>query len=133
MQNIQGKTILGLEPNVGAMICYVGNLVFSLGLIYSIAVVVTDNNNKLTRFHAFQSILCSALGMILGVFAVIGGAVAVIVDTQIGFPILTLGIGLIALVFGLYLLIKLILAAMKAYKGEIYKMPFIGGLAEKWA
>jgi len=133
MQNIQGKTALGFEPNLGALICYVGNFVCSFGLIYSIIVVATDKTNKLVRFHAFQSILFSALGIILSTVAVVGGAIAGIIDAQIGYPLLTLGIGLIAIVFGIYLFVKFILAAMKAYKGEIYKMPLIGGLAENWS
>ena len=58
MQNPSGgKTALGLDTNVGAGICYVGNVVCALGLIYSIVVLVTDKANSLVRFHAMQSIL----------------------------------------------------------------------------
>ena len=67
MQNMQGKTALGLDANVGALLCYLGNLVCALGLIYSIVVIVTDKTNKLTRFHAFQSILLTVTGIIIGI------------------------------------------------------------------
>lgn len=133
MQNLQGKTALGLDANVGALVCYIGNFVCSLGLIYSIVVVATDKTNKLTRFHAWQSILGSVLGMILGAVVGIGGAVGGIVDTQIGFPILSLLIGLVMLLVSFGLLIMFFLAAFKAYKGEIYKIPIIGNFADKWS
>lgn len=63
MQNTNGKTALGLDNNVGALICYVGNVICALGFIYSIIVLVTDKTNKLPRFHAFQSILLSVVGL----------------------------------------------------------------------
>ncbi|MEJ7698532.1 MAG: hypothetical protein WKF71_02635 [Pyrinomonadaceae bacterium] len=77
MQNTNGKTALGLDANVGALICYLGNLICALGLIYSIIVLVTDKTNKLTRFHAFQSILLTAVGFIIAfVFGTIFGVAA---------------------------------------------------------
>lgn len=133
MQNIQGKTALGLDANIGALICYIGNLVCSFGLIYSIIVVVTDKTTKLTRFHAFQSILCSVFGLVFGSVVGIGAAIAGVVDAQLGFPLLSLIIGLIALVIGLSIFVTLIIASIKAYKGEFYRIPVLGGFAEKWA
>ena len=71
MQNMGGKTALGLDANVGALVCYVGNILCGIGgLIYSIIVITQDKTNKLTRFHAFQSILLSVVGVI--VWIVIG-------------------------------------------------------------
>lgn len=133
METSQGKTALGLDTNIGATLCYVGNLVCSFGLIYSIIVVASDKTNKLTRFHAFQSIFCSILGGVVGAILGVGGAIAAIVDVQIGVPILSLVIGLIAIIVGLGILITYFIAAFKAYKGEVYKMPIIGNFAEKYA
>ncbi len=133
MQNNQGKTALGLDTNVGALICYVGNFICSFGLIYSIIVVVTDKNNKLVRFHAFQSILCSVLGLILGLIAAVSGVIGGAIDAIIGIPLLSLIIGLVLLVIGLIGLVMFIKAAINAYRGEIYKLPFIGNLADKWS
>src|SRR4051812_30851045 len=66
MQNPSaGKTALGLDLNIGAGICYVGNLVCALGLIYSIIVLVTDKTNKLPRFHAMQSILLGVANLVI--------------------------------------------------------------------
>jgi uncharacterized membrane protein len=133
MKTMEGKTALGLEANLGALICYLGNFICSFGLIYSIIVIVTDKTNKFVRFHAWQSILCSVLGGVFGVIAGLGGVIAYIVDAQLGFPILTAIIGLVALVVGLVLVFMFVKAALKAYKGEIYKMPIVGGFADKWA
>lgn len=135
MQNIntQGKTALGLDANIGALICYVGNFVCSFGLIYSIIVVATDKTNKLVRFHAFQSIVCSVFGIVFGAIAAVIGAVAGVIDGLIGFPLLSLVIGLVLIVMALVVFVMFIKAAMSAYRGEIYKIPVIGNLAEKWS
>lgn len=133
MQNIDTKTALGLDANVGALICYVGNFLCSFGLIYSIIVVVNDKTNRLVRFHAFQSILCSVIGTIIAVIGVIGASIGMIVDAAIGFPLVSLILGLILLVIGGGLMIMFFFAAFKAYKGEFYKIPFIGNFAETWA
>ena len=55
MQNMNGKTALGLDSNVGAMLCYLP--LCGISLIYSIIVLITDKSNKTVRFHAFQSLL----------------------------------------------------------------------------
>lgn len=131
--NIKGKTALGLDANLGALVCYVGNIFMSLGLIYSIIVVATDKTNKLARFHAWQSILCSAVGLVFATVVVVAAAVASIVDVMLGFPLLSLVIGLTALVGGLVLFVMYIRAAIKAYNGETYKITLIGNYAERWA
>jgi uncharacterized membrane protein len=133
MQNMSGgKTALGLDTNVGALICYVGNLVCAIGLIYSIIVLVTDKVNKLPRFHAMQSILLSAVGLVIGlpcyfiaiVLALSGSSALAIFAT-----LLWLVIALI----GLALFVFMIISAIKAFNGEIYKVPFIGEFADKWS
>ncbi len=80
MQNIsEGKTALGMENNVGALICYL-NICLPFGMIYSIIVLVTDKTNKLPRFHAAQSLMLSLAGIPL--------AVLYLVRTGIGFSFL---------------------------------------------
>lgn len=132
MQNTNGKTALGLDANVGALLCYLGNLIpccVPLGLVYSIIVIVQDKANKLTRFHAFQSLLLSAAGIVIGiVLGGINGAAAASRST-----ILSLLVMAIALLAGLPLLIAIIYTAIKAYKGEVFKLPVIGEMADKWS
>lgn len=133
MQNINEKTALGLDQNVGALICYVGNFICSLGLIYSIIVVVQDKTNKLVRFPAFQSILWSVAGLVFGLIAAVVSVIGGAIDGIMGFPLFSLVIGLILLVVGLIGFFFFIKAALSAYRGEIYKIPFIGDMAEKWS
>jgi uncharacterized membrane protein len=129
MQNTNGKTALGLDANVGALICYLGNLICALGLIYSIIVLVTDKTNKLTRFHAFQSILLTAVGFIIAfVFGTIFG-VAAAANSGI---LSGLG-GLLYMIVALAVFVGMVYAAIKAYQGEIFKLPIIGDLADKWS
>ncbi|MEJ7862813.1 MAG: DUF4870 domain-containing protein [Pyrinomonadaceae bacterium] len=129
MQNMNGKTALGLDANIGALICYIGNFVCALGLIYSIIVLVTDKTNKLTRFHAFQSILLTVVGLIIAfVFSTIFGVAAL---TRSGI-LSGLG-GLLYMIVALAAFVGMVYSAVKAYQGEIFKLPVIGDLADKWS
>jgi uncharacterized membrane protein len=128
-----GKTALGLDTNVGALICYVGNLVCSLGLIYSIIVVVTDKTNKLTRFHAFQSILLSAAGLVIGIPVYIVMMVGFFIDAKIGLPVVTGLSGLLLFALGIAILVFWVMAAIKAFNGQIFKIPVIGNFADKFS
>ena len=133
MQNMSGgKTALGLDNNVGALICYVGNLICALGLIYSIIVLVTDKTNKLPRFHAMQSILLLLANLVVLLpgyliamaFFVMGSTITSLIGTVLWFAIFLVGLGLLVL---------MIIAAVKAFNGEIYKIPVIGNFADQWS
>ena len=133
MENMSNeKTALGLDPNVGALICYLGNLICFLGLIYSIIVVATDKTNRLTRFHAFQSILLSVAGTAIGfLYSFASGFLGIILGDL---AILLLPISfLVFAVIGIGILIFTILAAIKGFQGEMYKIPVIGNFAEQFA
>lgn len=124
MQN--QKTALGLDLNVGALVCYL-NICLPIGLIYSIIVLVTDKTNKLPRFHAMQSLLLTAGVFVVGI--VLGIAVGVFTAvTESAF----LGLGFNSL-FGLVVLGLWIFMAVKAYGGEMFKLPVIGDMADKWS
>lgn len=133
MQNMSGgKTALGLDANIGAMLCYLANLIpccLPLGLVYSVIVILQDKSNKLTRFHAFQSLLLSAVAVVIGtVFSMIFGT-AMLTDSK---AIFGLG-GLLYTIAGLAMLAAVIFASIKAFQGEIFKLPVIGDLADKWS
>jgi uncharacterized membrane protein len=133
MQNMSGgKTALGLDNNVGALICYVGNVVCALGLIYSIIVLVTDKTNKLPRFHAMQSILLTVVNFVIllpGYFI----ATAFFLMNSTITSLLGTVIWLVLVVVGLGLFVLMIISAIKAYNGELYKIPFIGNFADQWS
>ena len=125
-----GKTSLGLESNVGAMLCYIANIICCLGVILAVIFLVTEKENRFVKFHAVQSLF------LVGVQLVVGIAVG-IVGLLFRMALSTADLGLIAvlLVFGLRVILLLIFlaiwifAGMKAYSGQWYKLPLIGNLA----
>jgi uncharacterized membrane protein len=99
-------------------------------LIYSIIVLVTDKTNKLPRFHAMQSILLTVIGFVVGiVLQIVVGVVAAAANSG---ALMLLG-SLIYLVFALAMLGAVIFAAIKAFQGQIFKLPIIGDLADNWS
>ena len=134
MQNMPSdKSALGLDANVVAGLCYVGNLVCALGLILSIVTIVTDKTNKLARFHAFQSIFLSVLGFALGILYWIVAIVGIILDRSLGFPIFSLLLTLVVFLIALILFVGVVIAAIKAFQGQIYKLPIIGKFADQYS
>jgi uncharacterized membrane protein len=125
-----GKTSLGLSSNVGAMLCYIANILCCIGVILAIVLLVTEKENRFVKFHAVQSLL------LVGVQLVVGIAVG-IVGLLFRMALSTADLGLIAvlLVFGLRIVLLIIflaiwiLAGVKAYGGQWYKLPLIGNFA----
>ncbi len=126
MQNMNDKTALGLDSNVGAMLCYMP--LCAINLIYSIIVLVTDKTNKTVRFHAFQSLLMLAAYVVVIVgISLFGGILAQISGVLGGLFSLLTFVVFIAFV-GLA-----IWGCIKAYQGQPFKLPVIGDLADKWS
>jgi len=126
-----GKTALGMENNIGALICYL-NIYLPFGTIYSIIVLVTDKTNKLPRFHAVQSLLLAPVGVPLAILYLLGTGIGYAIYAVIGIPI-TPVIWLLVTLFALAILAGGIFAAVKAFQGQIFKLPVIGGLADKFS
>jgi len=103
------KTSLDLDQNMAGLLCYIG------GWITGIVFLVLEKENKFVRFHALQSLLIflplSVLAWLLGWIPFIGWALA-------------------GLVWILMVILWLILM-FKAYRGEKYKLPLVGDIAEK--
>jgi len=128
MQNMNGKTALGLDTNLGAMLCYLP--ICGISLIYSIIVLVTDKTNKLVRFHAFQSLLLTAAYVVaIVVVAVVGGILVSVTNSGI------LGslVGLLYFAVIIAFLGLMIFGCIKAYQGNMFKIPVIGYMADKWS
>lgn len=128
MQNMNGKTALGLDINVGSMLCYLPICLVSL--IYSIIVIVSDKENKSVRFHAFQSLLLTGI-YIVAIFAVaiVGGILGGITGSGAVVSLFSL---LYFAVIGAFLLL-MIIGCVKGFQGGSYKLPIIGDMAEKWS
>ena|SRR6266496_4505975 len=117
-----GKTSLGLDSNLGAMLCYIANILCCLGVILSIVFLVTEKENRFVKFHALQSLFLAGVMVVLLIVVEILGVILGMVHLGI----LATGLWFIlALIF----LILWLLAGIKAYSGQWYKLPFIGDLA----
>ncbi len=116
-----GKTSTGIAANVAGLLCYV------LGWITGLVFFLIEKENKFVRFHALQSIIVfgglTVLQVALGIFTGILSAIGLGCFVAI-FPIIT---GLI----GLLMLILWIVLMVKAYQGELFKLPVAGDIAEK--
>ena len=121
-----GKTGMGLDANVAAGLCYASMFVCGLGIVLSIVFFVMEKTNKFVRFNAMQALLLVGGGIVVR----IGVFILSLVLNQLGLgfvgTILNLVVGLVILVF-------VILAMIKAFQGQMYKVPVIGDIAENIA
>ncbi len=103
-----GKSSTGLQPNVSALLCYLA------GFITGIVFLVLEKDNKFVRFHAMQSII------FFGGILVLQMALVFTIVLIILVPLLNI----LSLIMWIILMIK-------AYNGEMYKLPVIGKIAEQ--
>lgn len=131
MEN-SGKSSLGLDANIVAGLCYVANLVCYLGIVLAIITLVTDKVNKLARFHAAQSLLLivANLVVLLPLYFV---AFALFAMNSSITSILGGLLMLVVALVGLALFVFLIISAVKAFQGQIYKVPVVGNFADKFS
>jgi uncharacterized membrane protein len=104
----QGKSSTGMQANVAALLSYLA------GFITGIIFFAIEKDNRFVKFHAMQSIILFA-----GTFAL-----------QMLFVFLPIFIFLIPLL-NLAVLVVWIILMIKAYQGEMFKLPVVGDLAEK--
>ncbi len=109
MEKDLGKSSTGIQPNVAALLSYV------LGIVTGIVFFLIEKENKFVRFHAMQSMLAFGSLFVL----------------QVVIPIVPfIGWMLVPLV-SLLGLVVWILLMVKAYQGEMFKLPVIGDFAEQ--
>jgi uncharacterized membrane protein len=125
-----GKTSIGLESNLAAMLCYIGNLVCCLGVVLSIVFLITEKENRFVKFHAVQSLFVAiagiAMGILVGLLGLILNLVLGMADLAFVGWFLMLGLRLILL---LIFVVFWIIAGLKAYGGQWYKLPIVGNFA----
>ncbi|MDO8519603.1 MAG: DUF4870 domain-containing protein [Deltaproteobacteria bacterium] len=112
----------GLAPNVASLLCYV--CTFITGIVF----LVIEKDNRDVRFHAWQAIIFGAAAVGVQVLLSILGAILGTIASFLGaiFAILSPLIWLAFFIFW-------IIAMIKAYQGEKYKLPIVGEYAEKQA
>jgi uncharacterized membrane protein len=106
-----GKTGTGLQENVAGLLCYV------LGWVTGIVFLILEKDNRFVRFHATQSIITF-------------GAITVV---QIILSFIPVVGGILGWVVWLLSLVLWIILMVKAYQGQMYKLPVAGDIAEKQA
>ena len=103
------KTSTGMNQNVAGLLCYLAGWI--TGLIF----FLIEKENRYVRFHAMQSIITfgslTVLFMVLGFIPIVGWMLM---------PILAI----------LQLILWIVLM-VKAYQGQLFKLPMIGDMAEK--
>ena len=128
-----GKSALGLDGNVAAALGY------PIGII-AIICLIMEKENRFVKFHALQSILLHVTAVvvmiaiwIIGVVIMFAGfAAATATNTGALGGLAGMLFGLIWLVFIVLYIVGLIMSAVKAYQGNMFKLPIIGGMADKW-
>ena len=128
-----GKTsFMGLDSNVGAMLCYIANFLCCPGLVLSVVFLFTEQENRFVKFHAIQSLYLAALQIVVGIIVSILGMVLTLVLNMIHMELVgwILLLGLRFLIFFIFIVLWII-AGIKAYGGQWYKLPIIGEFAWK--
>lgn len=128
----------GLAFNLAAAACYLP--ISPINLIASVLWIATEpKESRFVRFNAFQSLIWMfgggfGLGVVVSVLSIVFGVVS-------GLGILPDSLVLIAslllmlvdlLVIAVFFLVTLF-AMYKAFSGQVFRLPVIGGLAERFA
>jgi uncharacterized membrane protein len=100
----------GLQENIAGLLAYL------FGWVSGLILFLIDRR-KFVRFHAMQSIIVTVVLMVayfvLGLIPVLGW--------------------IIAALLGLAFFVLWIMLMVKAYQGQMWKLPIIGDYAEKWS
>ena len=103
------KTSSGMTQNLAGLLCYLA------GWITGLVFFLIEKENRFVRFHAMQSMITfgglQVLFLALSFVPVLGWLVM-------------MGLWLVAFILWIVLMVK-------AYQGEMFKLPVIGDLAEK--
>lgn len=149
---MSGKTIaphkssLGLEANQMALVAYIATavLAFIPGIKYvawlaPLVIYFLEKDSVFVKFNAMQAFVLNACGAVLGILVtvLIGGALSA---AYIGSPTaIGAAFGLLGLVtflswaISLVITVFAVIAALRAFNYQVYRIPFAGGIAAKVA
>lgn len=129
--SLTSKTSTGLEPNIAALLSYI------LGWITGIIFLLLEKDNKFVRFHAMQSTIFSGAITVIQIFlSIVSTLIWSIVwrggiSTWNTASAITGFLSILSLLFWLACIALVILAMVKSYNHELYKLPIAGKIAEK--
>ena len=125
-----GKASIGMDANVASMICYLTMICCGLGIILSLVFFLIEKTSRLLKFHAMQALLYGGVWIVLGiVFRILRTLMYVGLGGEEAGLLLSFAVLGVQIVVALVLLAFLILAAIKAYQGQYYKLPILGNIA----
>jgi uncharacterized membrane protein len=124
------QSSFGLSPNAAALVSYIWIP------ITSILVLVTEKENRMVRFHAWQSILLGAglavtsivLSIVIGIVMLVAGVVSPYAGILVSVISLLVWLVLAVAILGVW-----IMCLVKAYQGAMYRLPVVGKYAEQLA
>jgi len=110
-----------VPANVAAAVAY-------MGVIPAIVFLVTPRfkHNRLVRFHSRQSIFLAIAIAVIGLVLRVLFAILTVIP-RLGYLLGSLGV----LIVGLGCATVWVVTLIKAWQGEMFKLPFIGDLAER--
>jgi len=124
-----GKASIGMDANLASMLCYLTMICCGLGIILSLVFFLIEKTSRLLRYHAMQALLYGCVWIIVGIaFKILSVIVDLALGDAIGFFAFW-GLLAVRVFVGLVLLVFLIVAAVKAYQGQYYKLPILGNIA----
>lgn len=116
------KTSSGLQENVASLLCYL--FTWLSGLIF----LLIEKENRTVRFHAIQSLCLCVVAVVLFIVVAILTAILGAIATALAL------IGtLLWAVVGIGIFVIWILLMVRAYQGNLWKLPIVGEMAAKWA
>jgi uncharacterized membrane protein len=108
----------GLADNIAGALSYI---TFIPAVIF--LVLEPYNKNRFVRFHAFQCLFLTAACFVVGIAFSILGLI----------PVLNLFMIPIAIIVWIGVIILALVLILKAFQGEMLKVPVLGDMAEKQA
>lgn len=124
-----GKTALGLESNLAALLCYILTPCCLIGVILGLLLFFMEKDNRFARFHALQSLLFAGVFIALGtVFGILGRVLLVADEGLMFFGLLGVRLIIFVIFLGIW-----VFAGIQAYQNKWFKLPIIGDMAEKWS
>ncbi len=120
------RSSLGVDENIAGALCYL------FGVLTGAVFYLLEKESKFVRFHAVQSmvvfggilvfqIVLSAVGAVLGSIPVLGAVLSLIF------------VGLLSMLVAIASIVLWLVLMYRAYRGETWKVPVAGGIAERYA
>ena len=120
------KSSIGLEGNAAGALAYIGpfNIVFA----------IIEKENRFVRFNAFQSLFAGLVLLAIDLVLIVIGMIFAFIFIAAKMP--GVGVSIWMLIWAVLMigsigyLTLIIMAAVKAYQRQMYKIPLVGNWAE---